>query len=580
MPTAILQKNIDVAVVAKKKKTTKSSTSKQMLALFNGASQEEPSASQDSLSEKKKVKVVKKTAARATKKVSVGGKKEEAGGVGVQDTEHSKQRESSRNKIEVALSTKEVKNATVENIQKSSIALEGTEKSKEKSSLLGSFFGKKKSTEVVSDEMGIDKKIAAPVLVTREEKSQEKSSFLGSLFGKKKEKEELQESASPKNLRNEKVSISEPVKATPILQRKIANEKKLSTFGLSKERDQFIENLSMLVLSGMSIIGAISSIIKQTKSPGMKLILERMLLEIESGSPVWKALDKTKFFKGYTISLIRLGEESGNFAENLKVVALEEEKDREFKSKVKSALMYPIFVLGLTGIVGIGISWFILPKLAKIFYDLKLALPLITKVLLAFGLFLNKHGLVAVPLGAAVIGGISYIIFVYKKTKFLGEAVVFSIPGIKMLLMEVEVARFGYLLGTLLEAGLPVTRAIDSLASASEVIRYKKFYLALRESIDAGNSFEKSFAAYKNINALIPPPVQQLIISGEQSGNLNKTLIKVGQVLEAKSDTTTKNLTIIMEPILLVIVWVGVVAVAFAVILPIYSLVGGLNNIK
>jgi type II secretory pathway component PulF len=93
-----------------------------------------------------------------------------------------------------------------------------------------------------------------------------------------------------------------------------------------------------------------------------------------------------------------------------------------------------------------------------------------------------------------------------------------------------------------------------------------------------GNSFEKSFSLYKEIDELIPQSFQQLIVSGEQSGNLNKTLIKVGHALEVKSDTTTKNLTIIMEPILLVIVWAGVVSVAFAVILPIYSLVGGLNN--
>jgi type II secretory pathway component PulF len=378
--------------------------------------------------------------------------------------------------------------------------------------------------------------------------------------------------------KEEKVTISEPVRATPAPQRKLSEEGKLSTFGLGKERDQFIENLSMLVLSGMTIIGALTSIIKQTKNDSMKKILERMLLEIEAGSTIWKSFEKTGFFKGYTISLIRLGEESGNFAENLKVVALEEEKDREFKSKVRSALMYPIFVLTLTAVVGIGISWFILPKLAKIFSDLKLALPFITKVLIGFGIFLNKYGLLAVPLGVAVIGLIAYIVFYHPKTKFIGEAIVFSIPGIKTLLMEVEVARFGYLLGTLLEAGLPVTKAIDSLTGASEVIRYKKFYQHLHDAIDMGNSFEKSFALYKDIDKLVPQPIQQLIISGEQSGNLNKTLIKVGQVLEAKSDTTTKNLTIIMEPILLVIVWAGVVSVAFAVILPIYSLVGGLNN--
>ena len=421
--------------------------------------------------------------------------------------------------------------------------------------------------------------------IAPESKQEEIKKAWGAFFfskGKKsttKNNEDSKEvDVTKKTVREEKVTISEPVKATPVPQRKIAEQEKLSTFGLSKERDQFIENLSMLVLSGMSIISALSSIIKQTKSPGMKKILERMLLEIEAGSPVWKSFDKTNFFKGYTISLIRLGEESGNFAENLKVVSLEEEKDREFKSKVRSALMYPIFVLTLTAVVGIGISWFILPKLAKIFTDLKLALPFVTRVLMSFGVFLSKYGLIAVPLGLLVIGIIVYIVFINKKTKFMGEAVIFSIPGIKTLLMEVEVARFGYLLGTLLEAGLPVTKAIDSLAGASDVLRYKRFYLALRESIELGNSFEKSFAAYKDVDRLIPQPIQQLIISGEQSGNLNKTLIKVGQVLEAKSDTTTKNLTIIMEPILLVIVWAGVVSVAFAVILPIYSLVGGLNN--
>lgn len=379
---------------------------------------------------------------------------------------------------------------------------------------------------------------------------------------------------------SEMIAPSAPVTKTlsPSQLAKVEKPGYFATFGLGKERDHFIENLSMLVLSGMAITSALGSITKETKSPRMKEILEKMLLDIESGSPVWKAFDKTGLFKGYTISLIRLGEESGKFAENLRVVSLEEEKEREFKSKVKSALMYPAFVLVLTAVVGIGISWFILPKLAKIFTDLKLALPLITKVLLGFGLFLSEHGVVVVPIGVMIFLALMYFIFMFPKTKFLGEIIMFSIPGVKGLLMEVEVARFGYLLGTLLEAGLPVTKAIDSLASASEVIRYKRFYIYLRDSVDMGNSFQKSFVAYEKINSLIPQPMQQLTISGEQSGNLNKTLLKIGQMYEMKSDTTTKNLTIIMEPILLVIVWAGVVSVAFAVILPIYSLVGGIHG--
>ncbi|MDQ5962389.1 MAG: hypothetical protein QG653_196 [Patescibacteria group bacterium] len=373
---------------------------------------------------------------------------------------------------------------------------------------------------------------------------------------------------------------SAPVTATPRVVK--VSEKKLGffdTFGLTKERDQFIENLSMLVLSGMPIVSALSAITRDTKNAQMKKILEGILLELEGGSPLWRSFDRTGLFKGYTISLLRIGEESGKFAENLKVVSLEQEKERNLHSKVKSALMYPVFVLVLVIVIGLGISWFILPKLAKIFDDLKLDLPFVTKVLIGFGLFLQKNGLWFVPLGLFLGFLIIYVIFINQKTKFLGEAFLYSIPGIKTLLMEVEVARFGYLLGTLLEAGLPIIKAIDSLIGASDSFRYKKFYTHLKDSIEMGNSFQKSFASYSKTEKIVPQPIQQLIFSGEQSGNLTKTLIKIGQVLEEKSDTTTKNLTIIMEPILLVIVWAGVVAVAFAVILPIYSLVGGMNAI-
>lgn len=397
------------------------------------------------------------------------------------------------------------------------------------------------------------------------------------------EKETLQkkeEVVAVKNIKpTETSSISAPVTATPRVVK--LSDKKLGyfdTFGLTKERDQFIENLSMLVLAGMPIMGALSAITRDTKNVKMKKILEGIAVELDAGSPLWKSFDRTGLFKGYTVSLMRIGEESGKFAENLKVVAEQQEKERNLKSKVKSALMYPAFVLILVVVIGLAISWSLLPKLAKIFGDLQLELPFITKILIGFGLFLQKNGIWVVPLGILIFGIIVYFVFINPKTKFIGESFLYFIPGINTLMMEVEVARFGYLLGTLLEAGLPITRAIDSLIGASDSFRYKKFYLYLHDSIDMGNSFQKSFIGYSKIDKLIPQPMQQLVFSGEQSGNLNKTLKKIGQVLEEKSDTTTKNLTIIMEPILLVIVWVGVVAVAFAVILPIYSLVGGINT--
>lgn len=349
-------------------------------------------------------------------------------------------------------------------------------------------------------------------------------------------------------------------------------------FGLGKERDYVIENLSMLISGGMPIMSAFQSIAAELRSRRIKKIITAIMADIEAGSPLWRACAQSRLFPEHAISLIRLGEESGKLTQNLKVVAIEQEKNQVFKSKLRSAMMYPIFVLSLTVIIGVGIAWFILPKLATVFAQLKIKLPLITKVLINIGLFLGEHGTWVVPAAILAIAILFFFIFLFAKTKFIGQRMLFSLPGIKELIKEVEVARFGYLLGTLLEAGLPITQALDSLASAAEISQYRKLYMHLRDSVADGNSIQKSFAAFKHTSRLIPMPIQQLIVAGENSGSLPETLVKIGQKFEAKADTTTKNLSVILEPILLVIVWLGVVAVALAVILPIYSLIGGFKT--
>lgn len=353
---------------------------------------------------------------------------------------------------------------------------------------------------------------------------------------------------------------------------------KLQTLFLGKERDYFVENLSMLVAAGMPILSVLDAIAKELRSRRMKKVLTLVREDIESGSPIWKALQKTNLFADHTTSLIRLGEESGKLTENLKVVAIEQEKDRVFRSKLRSAMMYPVFVLLLTVIIGVGIAWFILPKLALVFAQLRITLPLITRVLVSVGIFLGKYGQYVVPTAIAIIAVLFYFIFSFTKTKAIGQFILFSLPGIKQLIKEVELARLGYLLGTLLDAGLPITQALNSLASATEISPYRKLYEHLRYSVEDGNSFQKSFGSFRRADHLIPVPIQQLIVAGEQSGTLSGTLLKIGQTYETKSDTTTKNLAVILEPILLVIVWLGVVAVALAVILPIYSLIGGFKT--
>lgn len=334
----------------------------------------------------------------------------------------------------------------------------------------------------------------------------------------------------------------------------------------------------MLVAAGMPIDDTLDAIYKEVRSTRMKNIITSIREDIEAGSTIWSAFEKTGLFPEHSISLIRLGESSGKLMENLKVISTEQQKDREFRSKIRSAVMYPVFVMSLTAIIGVGISWFILPKLSNVFVQMKIELPLITRALIGAGSFLGEYGQIVIPSVIALLVVIFFFIFMFSKTKFIGQYLILLLPGISSLTREVEIARFGYLLGTLLKAGLPITQALDSLANSSEIAQYKKFYTHIKNSVEDGNSLQKSFSLYKNSGKLIPIPIQHLILVGEQSGSLADVFIRIGETFESKADISTKNLAVILEPVLLIIVWLGVVAVALAVILPIYSLIGGFKT--
>jgi type II secretory pathway component PulF len=345
-----------------------------------------------------------------------------------------------------------------------------------------------------------------------------------------------------------------------------------------KDREYFTENLGLLLKSAVPVGDALESLASSARTKPMQKTLASMRTDIDAGYPLANAIDRSGLVSSQTLALIRLGEESGHLVENLQLAAQQEEKRHVFQSKIRSALLYPTFVLSVTLFVGLGVGWFLLPRLSETFSQLQVTLPLISRVMIGIGLFLKQHGIVVVPLLLIVLGVIGYVLFYAPKTRWMGRRILFAIPGIGRLLHEVEVAQFGYLLGTLLEAGLPVTQAITLLAKASSSPQYQNFYLYLAKSLDDGFSIKDSLHSYKNSSKILPPSVQQMIIAGERSGSLSEVLIVVGRTYEQKSDITTNNLETIMEPILLLIVAAGVLLVAISVLLPIYSLLGGLNK--
>lgn len=347
----------------------------------------------------------------------------------------------------------------------------------------------------------------------------------------------------------------------------------------SKDREYFTSNLSILMKAAVPIGEALQSLGETTrKGSNLQKALLQMEKDIDQGISLADALDRCGIVSTQTLTMVKFGEQSGRLAENLSVAAKQEQKQNIFRSKVRSAMLYPTFVLSMVLVVGLGVSWFLLPRLANTFAQLKVDLPLISKIFIGFGQFLGQNGVWFVPVFLIGMFTLGYILFFAPGTRRVGQFLLLHTPGIGRLIREVEIARFGYLFGTLLGAGVGVIESLELLYDSSSNPRYKKLYRYLRDSFKDGYSLKASLRKYKGINGIIPPAVQQMVIAGERSGSLAETLVEVGDIYGEKADITTDNLEVIIEPFMLVIVAGGVLGVAVAVILPIYSLVGNLGG--
>ncbi len=345
-----------------------------------------------------------------------------------------------------------------------------------------------------------------------------------------------------------------------------------------KDKEYFTANLAVLIKASVPIADAIVSMADSSPSRSLQKATINLSRDISEGYPLSQALKRNNLVNEQTLTLIEIGEQTGNLVENLALAAKQEQKQHYFKSKLLSAMLYPGFVLGVTLVIGLAIGWFLLPKLTQTFTSLDVELPLMSRVLLYVGSFLEANGIWAVPSILGAVFASVYILFVFPPTRTLGMRLLSHMPGIGKLMKELEIAKFGYLLSSLLDSGLSVTRSLELLSKTATLPKYKNYYLMLSSNFKGGYNFHDSFKSDKNSKHIIPSSVQQIVIGGERSGSLVTSLSSIGKIYEDKVEITTANFESVIEPILLVIVWLGVMFVALAVIVPVYSLLGGVSG--
>jgi len=329
-----------------------------------------------------------------------------------------------------------------------------------------------------------------------------------------------------------------------------------------------IRQLSSMISAGLPIINCLNNVVNQTQNPILKNIFSKVVVDIEGGSSFADAMKKhPKHFSKFYISMINVGEVGGKLDEILSRIAIIGKQEAEIKSQLKNAMMYPLILLLVGLAVVTFLLVFILPKFIKIFASFDVELPLPTIILLNASKVLSNYWFFIL---IAIIAG-AYFFKQYKKTsqgKFNIDQMILKIPVIGEMILKYNIARFSRTLGSLLHSGIPIVQGIAVSQSTISNFVLVTIMADLQETLLEGHNLSDQL----RLSSLFPPMVIQMINTGEQTGKLDEMLLEVADFYDVEVDYEIKNLSTMVEPILLIMMGLFVLFIALAVLKPIFNI--------
>ncbi len=336
----------------------------------------------------------------------------------------------------------------------------------------------------------------------------------------------------------------------------------------------FTRNLSAMLKAGLALTRAFSVAERQTKNLKLKSVLVSLREDINKGDQLNVALARhPKVFSSLYIAMVRAGEEGGTLAEALTIIGTELHRSSELRKKVRGAMIYPLIVIAIMFLIGILMMIYVVPTLTSTFKEMKIDLPLPTKVIIAISDFLSQHTLAAFGIIALVIFGFVSLLRT-KRGRRGFEWVLVRLPVIGNIAKEVNSARTARTLSSLLSSGVDVVGALTITGDVVQNTFYKEIIKEAAVRVEKGKSLSEVFIERTD---LYPVLVGEMISVGEETGQISNMLLEVADFYESEVDRKTKDLSTIIEPLLMVVIGGGVGFFALAMIAPIYSVGDGIS---
>lgn len=334
------------------------------------------------------------------------------------------------------------------------------------------------------------------------------------------------------------------------------------------EKIMFTKNLSGMLSAGLSLTRALSVLEKQTTNNTFKEILKNLIEDINKGGTLSSGMKKfPKVFSAVFVSMVHSGEESGNLPKTLSEIGVTLKKTYDLNKKIKGAMIYPSIIVCAIFIIGVLMMMYVVPTLTKTFKDVGTELPMATKIIIFISDSLSNHFFIFILIIGFIIGSLVF----FAKSNFTRkyfDFLILKIPILGTLVKEMNTARTARTLASLLASGVDLSRALIITEEVLQNIHYKNIIKQGIDSIERGVALSVSF---KENTKFYPIMVGEMIEVGEETGNLSQMLSDVASFYESEVDDKTKNLSTIIEPVLMIFIGAAVGFFAIGMMKPMYS---------
>lgn len=333
------------------------------------------------------------------------------------------------------------------------------------------------------------------------------------------------------------------------------------------------QNLQVLVAAGVSLPHSIEVLQKQTKSRYFKNVLEEVKEFILKGSSLSEALAGfPRVFSDLYVSLVKVGEKTGNLEGVLGILTKQLDRSYQLRSRIRGAMLYPAVVVSTMILIGTAMIIKVVPQLSQTFEELEVELPPLTKFVIAFGQFLATQWLLLLLI-LILLGVIFYFVLRSASGKKVFHKVTLKLPVLGALVKKINAAYTAMSLSALVQGGVSIVSAINIASDSVGNFYYKQALKETASKVEKGKKLSKLIGEYES---LYSPLFVQMLQVGEETGTTAEMLLKLSEFYEGQVNNTTKNLSSIIEPILLLLVGAAVGLFAISVFQPIYSIMSSM----